>query len=256
MRLAGALWIVATLLAAIPARAAEVVPAISDGEIEITSTFRGAELLLFGAIRSQTEILTEDEPLDVVVVVLGPEAAVIVRHKERVAGVWANRRAVKFQSVPGFYFVAANKPLEKIAPEKTLADHEIGISHIEVPLAGPVAGMSAATVEEFRTALLATRQRESLYQEYPTQVKILSNALFRTEITMPSSVPVGAYEVRVLLFKDGRLLHTQSVPLKIDKSGIERLIFSFASFYPFFYGVFAVAIAVFFGWLASVVFRR
>ncbi len=56
--------------------------------------FAGADVLLFG---------TTDGPGDVVVVVKGPVADVDVLRKERVGGIWINRKGLGFQNVPAVY---------------------------------------------------------------------------------------------------------------------------------------------------------
>ena len=43
-----------------------------------------------------------------------PEKNIIVRRKDRVAGIWINTDAVEFSRVPSFYALASNRPVEEI----------------------------------------------------------------------------------------------------------------------------------------------
>ena len=110
-------WLGATMPA--EAQPTALVTDLSSHLISITSNFSGADLLLFGAV--------EGGPGDVVVVVRGPEIPVVVRKKNRLAGIWINREAVEFRRVPGYYAIAANRPLREIAPDGVLGRLELGL---------------------------------------------------------------------------------------------------------------------------------
>lgn len=71
-----------------------------------------------------------------------------------------------------------------------------------------------------------------------------------------STVPVGTYQTEVYLIRDNRIVAAQSTPLFIDKQGIEQEVYDFSRAEPAVYGLVAVLLAVFAGWLAAVVFRR
>ena len=78
-------------------RASEpLVADLSDHLIAITTGFTGKELLLFGTISDDG---------DVVVVVRGPNEEVVVRQKDSVAGIWMNVDGMIFNAVPAFYYV-------------------------------------------------------------------------------------------------------------------------------------------------------
>ncbi|MEP4886294.1 MAG: TIGR02186 family protein, partial [Alphaproteobacteria bacterium] len=98
----------------IPADAARddaLVIDLSQDLIGISTGFKGADVILFGA--------TEGEG-DVIVVVRSPSSQVIVRRKERVAGIWVNASELVFDDAPGFYHVAASAPLDDILPRPLL----------------------------------------------------------------------------------------------------------------------------------------
>src|SRR5690606_2347544 len=78
---------------------------ISSHLISVTSDFTGTELLLFGAIELDSEEVGPGTG-DVLVTVRGPERKVVVRRKERVAGIWINTESVEFLKVPSFYAIA------------------------------------------------------------------------------------------------------------------------------------------------------
>ena len=66
----------------------------------------------------------------------------------------------------------------------------------------------------------------------------------------------GQYNAEVYLFRNGTVEAAQSSPLFIDQIGMERRVFNLAHQWPLFYGLAAVLMAAFLGWLSSVLFRR
>ncbi|MEM1139601.1 MAG: TIGR02186 family protein [Pseudomonadota bacterium] len=238
------------------AHAAEVVPQLSADRIEITSNFKGAELILFGAIRDGPAPFLEQDFLDIVVVLRGPPSTVTVRRKERRAGILVNGAGLTFEHVPGFYFVASRRPLDITAPPEVLKAFEIGTQNLNVSPQPGASEADPATVAELRQAIIERKRRQGLYQDNPGAIKVREETLFRTRIEVPSSVPVGEFKARVFLLRDGRVLHNDEVQLQVDKIGIERLLFNFAHNWGFVYGLTAVLFAIFAGWIASVIFRR
>lgn len=239
---------------AAPAAASQVSADLSENVIQISSSFSGKRLTLFGAI----EGLPTDEGVgdgwDVVVVVRGPDMPVTVRRKERVAGVWMNRRTVRFANVPGFYFVASSRPLSKITSETALQRNGVGFANLAIDQEGPDVPESVADV--FRAAVTRHQRNQGLLAEAPEGVSFRSGALFRTEIDFPAVVPVGEYRVEVHLLREGQFVDAQTLPLFVNKTGIERTIYELAHDSPLLYGVMAVLIALGAGWLASLPFRR
>ena len=78
----------------------------------------------------------------------------------------------------------------------------------------------------------------------------------RTSVSLPANVPVGEYTVSTYLLRGGALLAQAEQPLTIAKSGFEQFTYRLAYEYSALYGLLAVALAIFTGWLAGVIFRR
>ncbi|MAZ01719.1 MAG: hypothetical protein CMN56_01115 [Sneathiella sp.] len=223
---------------------------ISSHLISVTSDFTGTELLLFGAIKYDEEDLGQGQG-DVLVVVRGPEKDIVVRRKDRVAGIWINTDAVEFSRVPSFYAIASNRPIEEIAPADLLSRLRLGPSRLRFRANEP-----ANVSLPFEEAIVRQKSLEDLYSDQAAAVYFLGDTLFRTTIAIPANVPVGDYIAEFYLFKDGELMSAQSSPLFIKKSGLGRTIFDFAHDYPALYGIAAIIVALFAGWLASAVFRK
>ena len=216
---------------------------LSSREIAITTGFAGTELLLFGTV---------DGEGDIVVVVRGPKRREIVRRKQRVAGVWVTGRSVAFDDVPAFYFLASTRPLDEIASAAVLAPKRIGANNLHiVPTSRRDVGRTG-----FRRALLRNKEVSGLYNDNQGAVEVKGGRLFRTRVVFPSNVPTGQYAAEVYLLRNGVIIGDETTPLVVRKVGLEADIFQFAHQHSMLYGIIAIVIALGAGWLAGVVFRK
>jgi uncharacterized protein (TIGR02186 family) len=248
-RIALALLCWLALTGAAPIR---LITQLSQARIDINTNFRGAELLVFGAIQYPRGA-TPDQPPDIAVVVRGPSAPVTVRQKARIAGIWVNAQAQRFESVPGFYAVAATRPIAEIADERTTAIYEIGIRNLQL---SPASGGDDSIVRRFEAGLIAARQKAGLFAERPGGVQLTRDVLYAARIALPAAVPVGDYAAEIHLIRDGRVLASTSAPFVIDKSGFERWVYVNAQEHSLAYGLAAVSAALLAGALAAAVTRR
>lgn len=238
------------------AQAETLVTGISDNTISIESNFTGAELVLFGAIERDSQTIARRQGYDIVVIVRGPEQAITVRQKERIAGIWANRHSWTFDNAHGFLAVLSNRPLVDIASQNTLDEYAIGLTHQNFTAHADDTTLGNGQRQVFATALLRQMQTRDLYVQNEEGVEFLSNTLFTARIAVPAYVPVGAFEAEIILFGDGALLNQQTVELDVRKTGFEQFTFALATEQPLVYGIVAVILAVLAGWLASVMFKR
>ncbi len=217
---------------------------VSSRLIAITSNYTGAELILFGSRIGEG---------DVVAVVRGPAQSDVVRRKTRVAGIWINSKALEFDGAPGFYAVAASRPLSEIAAPALWSQLQVGSEYLKLEPRTPV---SIVAAYPYREALINNKENVGLYLRQVGEIEFLSNALFRTSIQLPAYAPVGGYFVTFYLVANGEVIETRNTFFFINKTGVERAIFDFAMNEPAAYGLLAVAIAVFAGWIAGLLFRR
>jgi uncharacterized protein (TIGR02186 family) len=237
----------ALLLLAAPARAEDLVSGISQDLIQITSNYTGTAIVVFGAIEQAQSI----QGRNIVVVVRGPDEPMTVRRRDRIAGVWVNNDAAKFEGLPAYYYLASTEPVSRIAPPQALARYGIGLQSLT-----PSAIGSHHDPEPFRQAAIRYHRRVGLYTESPGSIDFLSETLFRTRVPVPAGVSRGQYNVEVYLFRDGEVVSAQSTPLFVDASGLERRLFNMAHNAPLSYGLACVFLAMLLGWISSVLFRR
>jgi len=226
-------------------RAQDIVTDISQDEVELRHSFTGQELILFGAIRSADIVVTEET--DVVIVITGAKRAQIVRKKEQVMGFWVNSEGQRLEAVPEYYALASTRPLAEIADVEELFRLKIGLEH---QVFGHQEGL-----EEYAKGLIRVKQKAGLYQVATEQMELQSETLFRADFFFPANVPSGTYTATAYLFQGGKLIGRSDKEIKIDKAGFERIIYDLAQNQSWLYGLMAIIIALFAGWLAGFITR-
>lgn len=227
---------------------------VSTDEIAISSDFSGTDITVFGALDAADPYHLELGEYDIVVALVGPRRDTTVRRKERVLGIWINRRSMRFEPVAASYSLSSTRPVGLIAEDILLDRYEIGTENIRLVPTGSIGDGSA--IAEFRQALRRLKQGNGLYEADPHGVDFVSSSLFRATIHIPANVPLGEHTIRAYLFKSGEFIMEREVPLRVVKTGIEQLIYTAAYENALLYGLFAVAVAMFTGWLGSVIFRK
>lgn len=230
----------------------KLVPDVSQRQIDIVYSFTGAELLLFGAILYPGGRLPTDRA-DIVVVLRGPAEPITIRKKERIAGIWINRRAARFETVPSYYAVAGSAPIDKLVDDWTATVYELDVNTLQL---SPASGNSSDEITDFEKGLIDLRRRAGLFIESEHGVEISEGVLYRARLPLPARTPVGTYTAQTFLIQNGKVIAQARREIKIDKSGFERFVYVAAQRYSFLYGLTAVLIAVLLGWLAGVIFRR
>lgn len=229
-----------------------LVPDISSRQVQIRYSFTGAQLLLFGAIVYPGG-RAPDRPADIIVVLRGPVQPILVREKQKIAGIWMNADSNRFRSAPSFYAVASSRPIRDLVDDRTAAIYELGLGDLQL---SPGGGALPEKERRFEEGLLDLRERQRLYSENPRGVEITDRVLYRAVIAIPSQVPVGTYTAETFLVDRGRVLAAATRDIQINKSGFELFVATAARRHEFLYGLTSVALSLALGWVAAAAFRR
>ena len=240
-----------------------VAAALTDAQVKVDSSFRGASIVLYGAVFNPS-----DQPTDVVVVVRGPDAPLRLVKKTRNMGVWLNSRPVLFEGAPGFYMTASTRPLSDIADFGQLRRLGVGVDHLRIDAPEEARTVTRYGVRDvvvsrlgedyldWRRAVIRLKEAAALYNTDPDGVSFVDKGLFRAEVELPAVAPTGRYHAEVWLFQDGEPASVSNLTLTVDKVGFERDIYELAHRRPWLYGILCVILAVATGYGASRVFRR
>ena len=227
-----------------------LVPEVSQHEVLLRQGFTGTELLLFGAVLSP-EGTRAAQDYDIIVVLKGPTQSIVVREKQKVAGIWVNVDSTELRSAPSYYAIASTRPIAEIVDEKTAAIYELGLKWLQL---SPIGSIDAAEQSRFAAGLVSLNSGNGLYRQEEGAVKVSEQVLYQARIGLPSSVATGVYTAETFAISKGRVVASASSTVEVRKIGIERAIASFADQYGLFYGLMTVAVSVGMGWLAGRLF--
>ena len=231
------------------ARAESLVSTLSDDSVEITSNFTGEQIVVFGAVRGAPE---GDPGYEVAIVVQGPPENIVVREKERILGIWANRTSREFDTVPSYYVMHLSENFSAALSPADMLQYRLGVFSLDFFQGAN----QEKTSTRFAKALVDLKTKRGLYAERKREVKFLAPNVFRTTFFLPSDIPTGEYRVAVYLFRGEALLAGETETLTIMKGGFSERIARAALDFPLPYGLVCVALAIFTGWLAGVMFKR
>ena len=231
------------------ARAEGLVISLSSQHVDITSTYTGARLALFGVVLRDNRSVTRADNYDVLVVVKGPSGLVTVRRKEPFGPIWLNRDQRKFPDIPA--------TLSLVTTRKTgeIADREF-IDRFGMRLESHVLPKGLPDAETFGAALIRLKKDDSLFSVTEGGVNFITPDVFRAALDVPATGPLGVYNVDVSLFAGGVRIAQADTFFTVGKVGFEQLIAREARDHGVLYGMATAAMALAFGWLASVIFRR
>lgn len=238
------------------ARSVSLEMGVSVDVVPVGSDFDGTDIVIFGSIEGAAIDALNRGEYDVVIKIVGAAEDVMIRRKERVAGIWINKLSKRYVNVPSFYSVLSRRPLERIADKPVLQKSGLGISNLGArpDSQGDLGFMLRAG--EFSSALLRLRSEQGLFVENPDSLMQLSPSLFRATLFLPPNVPIGVHKVTAHLFRDGLDLSSTQSSFRIQKVGFERWIYDLAHQQSLLYGIMAVLIAIFTGWAANAIFRK
>lgn len=239
------------LLLTTPLKAEEVVLGLSRDQVSISTNFDGSEVIIYGAIKREVPI-PQNEPIQVIVTISGPQAPITVRRKDRVLGIWVNTDAMDVSAAPSFYAISTSAPWQQVLNEADDLRHNVSIPR-RIRSIG--AWSQVANPQEFIDALVRIRMANGLYVLDEGAVDLRESTLFNTAIQMPANLTEGEYATRVFLTRGGKVVSKYETSIEVRKVGLERWLFNLSRQQPLVYGLLSLAIAIAAGWGASAAFR-
>jgi len=227
-----------------------LVPEVSQHEIRLRQGFTGTELLLFGAILSPDGARAAGE-YDIAVILKGPTQSIVVREKQKVAGIWVNADSTEFRSAPSYYAIATTRPVKDIVNEKTAAIYELGLDWLQL---SPIGAIDPEEQTRFASGLVDLNRRNGLYRQDESTVSVSEQVLYQARLYLPSSVPIGTYTAETFAISDGRVVASATSKVEVRKLGFELAVAEFAENSGLAYGMLAVVISIFMGWMAGRLF--
>jgi uncharacterized protein (TIGR02186 family) len=239
-------------LMAAPAGAEKLASTVSTSSVQITSSFDGTILSLFGTIEPDQPGTALIGHYNVVIVITGPLQDRVARLKTNSFGIWTNTEQEVFHQFPSFYQVISSGQLETIAGDDVLS----GTGVLPEQLAAAAAKTPGEKADLFGAELIRLMTQQGHFGVDERGVRFLSPTAYTAQVILPSDVPNGTFLAHTLVLKDGAIVAERGEGFSVHKTGFENFVFAASRQQPLLYGLVCVVLAIGTGWLAGVVFRR
>lgn len=237
------------------ASAETLITSLSNHRVLINSNYTGTSIAVFGAIERDAQTVARATGYDIVITVRGPRQSLVVREKEQLGPIWINQEQQKFPLAPAYLSVLTSRSIDEITSVQLRQRQKIGLRAV-INAPDFTLQRAAGVDKQFRDALYRLKAQEGLYLEDERGVTFLTPDIFRASIPLPATAPPGEYNVEVTLFADTVILASTTTHFELVKTGFEEQVGSVARDWSLVYGLVTAMIAIFFGWLANMIFRR
>ncbi|WP_336276469.1 TIGR02186 family protein [Bartonella sp. CB178] len=225
---------------------------LTTNKIAVDARFDGRDLYIAGVLENVNPLYSRQKRYDVVVSLEGQARSMIVREKKRNAGVWVNADSLIFENVPLFYSMVTTRNVDDITSAENYRRLRLGLPYFPLQ----TDEQNQRKIQTFRDELIKLQKAKKLYSEEVGGVRFGSGSLFTAHFRLPANIPVGHYQVRAYLFRDGQFIDSATTTLEIVKAHIAYTIFYGASRYSFLYGIIAVLVAIITGFSCRFIFRK
>ena len=223
---------------------------ISNRDINITASFKGAKIIIYGVVNP--EIYNDT---NIYVSVVGPKTKAKLRKKVNRYGLWlSDNQYININYIPSYYAISSNNEVHNMS-SSLFKSIEIGWNNINI------LGLENKKHSEqyyYKEKLKEIYQEKQLYVSKLNQLDVIENTLFRAEFNLPVITPIGDYEVNMYLVDKNNniLISSWHDKIFVAKEGFSAELYKYSKNNSLLYGIFAALGAILFGLLASEIFRR
>ena len=209
---------------------------ISNENVNLSNDLKKSDFVVYGFTDFKDSIVLK---------IKGPLQKVILQKKTKIFNMWTWNKTGEFR-YPGLFHFYTNKKSEEIDFEikKDLVDN-IKLFGIDDD------NLKRELIEKKRSIdlfLIKNNSFQSVNKGFPN--------FFKIPIKLPSNSPAGKYKISMSIVGKGNSYNTKEKNILVKKQGISSFVYQFAHKYSFIYGIFSAIIAIGFGLLAGVIFRK
>ncbi len=221
---------------------------IDKKEIELTTRFDGAKILVFGALNQ-----SNNDP-NLVIELVGPEQDITLRKKSKVWGIWVKKDYAKFERIPSFYQI--NSTSLNSDKRREISEDKLEKYFFSKYKNNEATSQKMSDNKDIFSELLRLKKKFNKIRLFETKISVQQKKLFSTTIELPQKIFPGEYKVIIsLLDTDNEVVRSSEDLIKVSKAGIQRFLSFNAANNSTFYGIFSVMLALCLGFFAAQIFR-
>jgi uncharacterized protein (TIGR02186 family) len=207
--------------------------------VHIGAFFNGTQLTVSGKVGIEN---------DIVLIVNGKQEELTLKKKGKALGLlWMNLGDVHFKKVPSLYILYSSRERMELVDSESKTWEQLGIGleslKKEMEIDAP-----RAKRDDLANEFLKLKQNQELYAFHPGEIsfeqKNEKEKSFNVSVWLPSRIPTGEYQIRVMEIHDGHIVNNSRDQLKVKEEGVPLMLSSLAFNHSLLYGFLAVLIAV------------
>jgi hypothetical protein len=243
----GLTCLVIGLLALAPAASASAASPdlqVTPNLIHIWTFFNGTRLTVSAKIPRGAEAVAE---------VVGESRDQELLRKGRRVGVWMTVGEVEVQNAPSVYL--AMSTAAQLFSSPVTMPWGYGALGRQVSFTGRV---GTTTTSELFRQFIRLKSSEGLYGLFPGALKVVAEGdrdRVQGTFRLPTKIAPGTYLVHLTVIRKGQRLEHQSLPLQVVMVGSPAIFHELAYQHGAIYGILAVVIAIFAGFVIGLLFK-
>ncbi len=221
---------------------------LAPDSIRIGAFFDGAYVRVTGEVPQGASVVVE---------VSGKRTEQQLLRKGRHWDIWMNLGEVDVENAPSVYFALSTAP---DAFSSAAGSPTFGYARLRQRVSFKMTHRHGLERRELFKEFVALKESEGLYGMFPGGLHLSESSPGQStvegEFRIPSRIDPGDYQVRLSVVEDGRVLRSDVADLRVQMGGLPALLSSLAQNHGALYGLLAIFIAVVFGFLIGVIFRK
>jgi hypothetical protein len=193
---------------------------------------------------------------DLFVTITGARVAERFNRKGRIGPIWANTARLSVADVPKLCLIATGTRRSSELGRGIVDEHFLDLDAVA---RRATVEPAASDVELIRHEYVRLKQSQGLFGMFEGAVRVNTDgpaATYEAAFPWPDTAPPGEYAVHVLHVRGGVVVRDEPTSVRVEMTGLPRLIADLAFGHSELYGALSVFVALTVGFAMGLVFKR
>ncbi|GBE06603.1 MAG TPA: hypothetical protein ENH45_01050 [Nitrospirae bacterium] len=222
---------------------------VSPEHIAVDSLYHGSRVSITGEVGADEEVIVK---------VTSEEHKVDLRKKGKKMGLlWMNVGELEIEPVSDVYLLFSTRDINEILNPEQQNSYVIGYGSLK-KIVSLVPVSDEAEKEKWFDEFIKFKENDNIYGVFPGTIDVISSGeekKFKIDVDWPYQAPPQEYKVSAYTVKNGLISGESNATLIVEKTGALRFLSEMAFNKAAVYGVVSIFIAIFAGFIVSMVFK-
>ncbi len=222
---------------------------VSPEHIAVDSLYHGSRITISGEAGVDEEIIVK---------ITSEEGKADLRRKGKKGGfLWMNVGELAIEPVSDVYLLFSTRDIDEILNAEQQNKYAIGYRSLKKRAnVEPVSDETEK--EQWFDEFIKFKENNNIYGVFPGAIDVISSGekkKFRIDMDWPYQAPPQEYKISAYAVTNGLISDESDVVLVVEKTGVLRFLSGMAFNNAAVYGVVSIFIAVFAGFIVSMIFK-